>query len=108
MNDSRSPIDQGSHAGAARQGLALLASLLVSFAPGLLGGWATSRSVKTWYPTLDKPSWTPPGRAIAVVWNVLYTLLGISAWLVWRQADASRPGLACCEPPEPATWSSSA
>jgi translocator protein len=90
MNNSWNLIDQGSQAGAARQGLALLASLLVSFAPGLLGGWATSRSIKTWYPTLDKPSWTPPGRVIAVVWNVLYTLLGISAWLVWRRADAQR------------------
>lgn len=38
-----------------------------------------------WYATLPKPSWTPPGWVFGPVWSVLYTLMAIAAWLVWRK-----------------------
>ena len=38
----------------------------------------------TWYPTLVKSSLTPPGQVFAIVWSVLYLLMGISAGLVWN------------------------
>ncbi|MCS6932102.1 MAG: tryptophan-rich sensory protein [Acetobacteraceae bacterium] len=39
-----------------------------------------------WYEGLSKPSWRPPNRLFGPAWAVLYTLIAISAWLVWREA----------------------
>ncbi|MCS6864843.1 MAG: TspO/MBR family protein [Gemmataceae bacterium] len=39
-----------------------------------------------WYAALRKPTWTPPNWVFPVVWPVLYTLMGIAAWLVWRKS----------------------
>ncbi|WP_369425585.1 TspO/MBR family protein [Methanothrix sp.] len=49
---------------------------------GIVGSYFTDLSVNTWYPTLVKPPYTPPGWFIGVVWVILYTLMGISLFLV--------------------------
>jgi tryptophan-rich sensory protein len=56
---------------------------------GWLGGIVTQTSIDTWYPTLAKPSWTPPNWAFPVAWTILYAMMGAAASLVWRSA---RPG----------------
>ncbi len=57
-----------------------LVTILVAFA----GGQLTMRSVKTWYKTIRKPTWTPPGAVIGAVWTVLYILAALSALIVWN------------------------
>ena len=37
-----------------------------------------------WYETLAKPDWNPPAWLFGPVWTILYTLMGVSAWLVWK------------------------
>ncbi len=44
-----------------------------------------------WYRKLRKPTWTPPSWAFGAVWSVLYIMIAIAGWLVWRQGQ---PGLA--------------
>ncbi len=39
-----------------------------------------------WYDSLSKPSWTPPDWLFPVAWSVLYVMIAVSAWLVWREA----------------------
>ncbi|MEL6446278.1 MAG: TspO/MBR family protein, partial [Bacteroidota bacterium] len=39
----------------------------------------------TWYTALDKPAWTPPNWLFPVAWSVLYLLIAVSGWLVWRE-----------------------
>jgi translocator protein len=43
-----------------------------------------------WYAGLAKPRWTPPGWVFGPVWTVLYVLMALSAWLVWRRDGFSR------------------
>ncbi|MGV3772168.1 MAG: TspO/MBR family protein [Verrucomicrobiales bacterium] len=39
-----------------------------------------------WHAALEKPSWHPPNWLFPPVWTTLYTLLSLSAWLVWKKA----------------------
>ena len=43
---------------------------------------------KLWYSRLDKPSYNPPDYVFPIVWSSLYTLMAISGWRVWREADS--------------------
>ena len=67
--------------------LAFLINIFITLGIGALGGLATSESVKTWYPTLNKPSFNPPNWLFAPVWTSLYILIGIAAYLVWIKRD---------------------
>ena len=63
---------------------ALALILSACFGVAIIGGIVTSTSVDTWYPTLQKPPITPPDWLFGPVWSLLYFLMGIAAWLVWR------------------------
>lgn len=52
---------------------------------GVFGGLVTRNQVKTWYPTLKKPSWRPPNAAFPIVWSTLYTGMGYGSYLVWKE-----------------------
>lgn len=67
----------------ARQALGLLGWLLLAFAAAAVGGFA-SAGAEAFYGELVSPSWAPPGWLFGPVWSVLYVLMGIAAWLVWR------------------------
>lgn len=66
--------------------VSLLLFILGAFAAGTIGSLATFSSVGSWYPTLQKPSWTPPSAVFGPVWTTLYVLMGIAAWRAWRRA----------------------
>ncbi|MBX2859627.1 MAG: tryptophan-rich sensory protein [Vampirovibrio sp.] len=51
----------------------------------LLGSYLTFQSVTTWYVTLNKPWFNPPGWTFGVVWTLLYILLALAAWQVWKK-----------------------
>ena len=59
---------------------------VASFTAAAIGGTATSRAVRDWYPTLVKPAWNPPAWLFGPVWTVLYLAMAVAAWLVWRRA----------------------
>lgn len=42
-----------------------------------------------WYERLAKPAWRPPNWLFAPVWSLLYLMMAISGWLVWRRAGFS-------------------
>jgi len=50
---------------------------------GVVGSFFTNPSIPTWYATLQKPSFTPSGWFIGIAWITLFTLMGISLYLVW-------------------------
>lgn len=61
----------------------ILQFVLISFLVGYLSMLLQRDSMVTWYPTLVKSALTPPGSVFAIVWSLLYLLMGISAGLVW-------------------------
>jgi translocator protein len=67
----------------------LFLSILICQLAGIVGSVFTASSVTSWYPTLAKPGFAPPGLIISLVWIALFTLMGISLFLVWREG-ASR------------------
>ena len=68
----------------------LVACLVVCQMAGLVGSVFTSRSVSTWYVTLKKPFFTPPNWLFGPVWFTLYTMMGVSLFLVSRK-DVTAP-----------------
>lgn len=65
--------------------LGLLGFLAVTLLVGGVSGISTASSVTTWYAGLAKPSWNPPGWVFGPVWTLLYILMAVAAWLVWRE-----------------------
>jgi len=62
----------------------LLGWLFATFAVAAIGG-AASAHAGAFYQQLTQPGWAPPGWLFAPVWSALYLLMGIAAWLVWRE-----------------------
>ena len=75
-----------------RSWTALLVSIAVALAVGQLGGLITAPAVRTWYPSLDLPSWRPPNLAFPIVWTLLYITMAYAAWLVWQAAQRTERG----------------
>lgn len=64
--------------------LGLLGWLAVTFAAAAVGAIASARA-GSFYTSLSQPAWAPPSGVFAPVWNVLYALMAVAAWLVWRR-----------------------
>jgi benzodiazapine receptor len=94
MSTTTSPAT-GAGSGRARSVLALIAFLAISFAVAALGALSTIQNVNGWYAHADRAFWTPPNAVFGPVWTVLYTLMSVSAWLVWRERGTRdvRPAL---------------
>lgn len=63
----------------------------ICFSVAAAGSVWTSKSVRTWYVRLQKPSFNPPGWVFGPVWAVLYFSMALSVWLVWRNAGWNIP-----------------
>ena len=79
---------------AGKDWLVLLGLGALCFAVAGLGGWATATSVDSWYPTLAKPGFTSPDWVFGPVWSVLYAMMALAAWLVWRRTGWRERALA--------------
>lgn len=50
-------------------------------------GWFGSQFTPgPWYAGLAKPGYTPPAWVFGPVWTLLYLMMALAAWLIWRQA----------------------
>ena len=78
---SASPADSSR----VRSVLALIAFLAISFGVAALGALSTIQNVDGWYAHADRAFWTPPNAVFGPIWTVLYTLMSVAAWLVWRE-----------------------
>ena len=68
----------------------LLVSIFVCQLAGVVGSAFTTPAIPTWYASLKKPFFTPPSWVFAPVWITLYTLMGISLYIVWKKGFSTR------------------
>ncbi|GGH01857.1 TspO/MBR family protein [Silvibacterium dinghuense] len=64
--------------------LALAGWLLLCLAVSGVSSIFPVHSLPTWYAGLIKPSLTPLNAVFGPTWTVLFVLMGISAWMVWK------------------------
>jgi tryptophan-rich sensory protein len=65
-------------------GLGLAIFVASTFAVASIGGMLTYPAIPEWYAHLNKPAWNPPNWIFGPVWTVLYLLMAIAGWLIWR------------------------
>ncbi len=63
----------------------LVISIIICEAAGLIGSIFTFSSIPTWYASLVKPSFSPPNWIFGPAWTILYALMGISLYIVWKK-----------------------
>jgi benzodiazapine receptor len=63
----------------------LLVNIILPHSAGFIGSYFTISSIKTWYVTINKPSFNPPSWIFSPVWLSLYTLIGISFYLFHKK-----------------------
>jgi len=68
----------------------LIISIVACLAAGGIGSIFTRSAIPTWYATLEKPIFSPPNWLFAPVWTLLYIMMGIAAFLVWRKGLKNR------------------
>jgi translocator protein len=57
--------------------------LLLTLGAGGIGAIG-SMDAPEFYAQLSKPAWAPPAELFGPVWTMLYLMMAIAAWLVWR------------------------
>ncbi len=68
--------------------LGLIGWIVLSFAAAAAGGRASIES-GAFYQQLLRPGWAPPAWLFGPVWTLLYAMMAVSAWLVWRNRGFS-------------------
>lgn len=72
-----------------RSALVLLALLGIAAAVAAFGSIVSASAIDGWYADTAKPMWNPPNAVFGPVWTVLYALMSVAAWLVWRRPNSA-------------------
>ncbi|GAA3915454.1 tryptophan-rich sensory protein [Amorphoplanes auranticolor] len=58
-------------------------------AAALIGGLGVAGTAAE-YQNLEQPSWAPPSWLFGPVWTILYAMIAVAGWLVWRRTGWNR------------------
>ena len=72
----------------------LIVALILPLSIGAFASVFTDEAIPGWYATLNRPSFNPPSWLFGPVWTVLYLLMGISFYLIWKQEKSKYRNLA--------------
>jgi len=64
----------------------LVAWFAICFVAAAIGA-AASLQAGSFYAQLIRPDWSPPAAVFGPVWTILYAMMAIAAWLVWRDRE---------------------
>lgn len=62
----------------------LVVAIVICETTGIVSGLLTNTKNNLWFDSIQKPSWNPPGYLFGPVWTILFFLMGISLWIVWK------------------------
>lgn len=65
----------------------LIISILIPIAVGMLSAFFSGNMAS--YSMMNKPALSPPGIVFPIVWLILYTLMGISSYIIY---ESGKPG----------------
>lgn len=65
--------------------IGLLLWLLLCVGGGALVGITSASGDTEWYRSLTKPAWNPPTWVFGPVWTILYALMAVAAWRIWKR-----------------------
>ena len=65
-----------------RKALNIIIPILVCFLVGLSASYFQADAIKNWYPTLIKPTVTPPNIVFPIAWSIIYVCMGLSIGLL--------------------------
>ena len=68
----------------------LILAVLICQGMGFIGSLFTTPAITSWYAGLIKPSFNPPNWIFAPAWILLYTLMGIAAFLIWNRRNGKK------------------
>ncbi len=68
----------------------LVSAIAICQLAGIVGSVFTFSAIPAWYASLAKPAFSPPNWIFGPVWLLLYTLMGISLYLVWNKGFKKR------------------
>ncbi len=66
-----------------KQIVGLVGWLVLCFAASGIGAVASIRAA-AFYGELTQPTWAPPSWVFGPMWTLLYAMMAVAAWLVWR------------------------
>jgi len=72
------------------QSMKLAASVVLCMLAGFIGKIFTTPKIGGWYAGINKPSFNPPNWLFGPVWTLLYVMMAIALYLVWRKGLAAK------------------
>lgn len=73
-----------------KNAIKLILSIFFCQLAGIIGSVFTVSAIPDWYATLTRPVITPPNWLFGPVWITLYTLMGVSLYLIWQKGLKNR------------------
>lgn len=72
-----------------KQIIGFIGWVVLCFAASAAGAIASIQT-REFYDKLVQPQWAPPGWLFGPVWTILFALMAISAWLIWRDGGFAK------------------
>lgn len=70
-----------------KKSLSLIIWIVLLIAIGGVIGSFTKPEISTWYSALNRSTLTPPNYVFPVAWTILYGIIGVCGWLIWRASS---------------------
>lgn len=73
--------------------IALISFILLCEFVGIAGSFFTADAIPAWYTQLNQPSFLPPNWIFGPVWTVLYAMIGVVLFRIWKRGLKDKENL---------------